>query len=699
MKKYITSILLIMSVFVVHGQKNQLLINIENAKEQNISFENISSAIVETSILPQNDYLSKHFVKPNEVRFFDYIPTRIQIGSAIRCQLPIGNKNEKLELIEVPDSFYDYVVTTSSGESFLANKNIKHYRGMIEGDSTSIVALSFNGSEIRGFISNRNGNYNIGLNKQLGKHVLYNTNNLKSTSKFECDTYDDYSDVYDPQMLLQEYRASNIVSSYKYVRLYIETEFDMYQWEMDLSGVEAVVTNIFNQVATIYQNEGISICLSEIHVWTTVDPYTETEPVPLLNQFQNYRTSINGDLGQLLSYKTNTVGGKTVKQGKAAGFNGLHSSSVRDKLSFAMLEPFNIPAFPNYSWNVNVMAHEFGHLFGSPHTHACVWNGNNTAIDGCANVEGTCSKPYLPSSGGTIMSYCQNVENIGINFSYGFGTQPGNVIRNSVATATGLNTITITGPEIVTTTGKTYTLNNSTASSWSCSSNLQIISSSVNSVTVKSKYDGLGWIKAVVNIGLVKPTITHEVWSGKPIIERIDGPNRTPNGQYATFRAIYNNMCSPTSFQWTLNPLNGNSVYGATTSVLDVAFYNAGSYQLVVRASNECGMGEYTTSGVNVYNANGRSYIAYPNPASQTLYVDFTSIGEQPVQTFSSTAVQQKHYDVRLFNLQGSLVRTARSAGERISLDVSGLPGGNYFLHIYDGKGEKPVVQQVIVSH
>lgn len=65
MKKYITSILLIMSVFVVHGQKNQLLINIENAKEQNISFENISSAIVETSILPQNDYLSKHFVKPN----------------------------------------------------------------------------------------------------------------------------------------------------------------------------------------------------------------------------------------------------------------------------------------------------------------------------------------------------------------------------------------------------------------------------------------------------------------------------------------------------------------------------------------------------------------------------------------------------------------------------------------------------------
>lgn len=146
MKKYITSILLIMSVLVVHGQKNQLSVNIENAKEQNISFENISSAVVETSILSQNDYLSEHFVKPNEVRFFDYIPSRIQVGSAIRCQLPIGNKNEELELIEVPDSFYDYVVTTSSGESFLANRNIKHYRGIVKGDSTSMVALSFNGS-------------------------------------------------------------------------------------------------------------------------------------------------------------------------------------------------------------------------------------------------------------------------------------------------------------------------------------------------------------------------------------------------------------------------------------------------------------------------------------------------------------------------------------------------------------------------
>jgi hypothetical protein len=82
-----------------------------------------------------------------------------------------------------------------------------------------------------------------------------------------------------------------------------------------------------------------------------------------------------------------------------------------------------------------VSTHELGHLWGSRHTHACVWNGNNTAIDGCSgSTEGSCSLPGYPSQGGTIMSYC-HLQSVGINFNEGFGPQPGNVIRNSVANA------------------------------------------------------------------------------------------------------------------------------------------------------------------------------------------------------------------------------------------------------------------------
>ncbi len=78
-------------------------------------------------------------------------------------------------------------------------------------------------------------------------------------------------------------------------------------------------------------------------------------------------------------------------------------------------------------------------LFGSQHTHACVWNGNKTAIDGCYNIEGSCPNPGIPSpqQGGTIMSYC-HLTNAGIKFSNGFGLQPGNVIRSKVAAASCL---------------------------------------------------------------------------------------------------------------------------------------------------------------------------------------------------------------------------------------------------------------------
>src|SRR5690606_21482823 len=96
--------------------------------------------------------------------------------------------------------------------------------------------------------------------------------------------------------------------------------------------------------------------------------------------------------------------------------------------------------------------HEMGHNLGSPHTHACAWNGNNTAIDGCGPTagysEGSCPMAPLPTNGGTIMSYCHLVSGVGINFNNGFGPQPGDLIRDKYNTAT-CNTGTCSPPACV----------------------------------------------------------------------------------------------------------------------------------------------------------------------------------------------------------------------------------------------------------
>ena len=130
---------------------------------------------------------------------------------------------------------------------------------------------------------------------------------------------------------------------------------------------------------------------------------------------------------------------------------------------------------PTYSWTVEVITHELGHLMGSPHTHACVWNGNNTAIDNCASsAQGSSAQGYscrttpltIPTEGGTIMSYCHLVSGVGINLSNGFGIQPANRILAAVnggsclstdCVNTCINTISSINIENVTTTSATVT--------------------------------------------------------------------------------------------------------------------------------------------------------------------------------------------------------------------------------------------------
>ena len=84
-----------------------------------------------------------------------------------------------------------------------------------------------------------------------------------------------------------------------------------------------------------------------------------------------------------------------------------------------------------WSWNPVMIAHEIGHLLGSNHTQACVWNGNNTAIDGCVSTGPTCGDAPVPAGGGTIMSYC-HLNPVGIDMSRGFHPQSAAVIRASI---------------------------------------------------------------------------------------------------------------------------------------------------------------------------------------------------------------------------------------------------------------------------
>ena len=207
--------------------------------------------------------------------------------------------------------------------------------------------------------------------------------------------------------------------------LWLEAEYDIFQKKGSLQAATDYMLGVFNNVSTLYANDNINLQLAQLYIWTTEDPYNGSDPSSNLLSFQaNRANSFTGTIAQLMTFRA--LGG-----GVAAGFSGICNTDRRSSMSVSSVYD-DYSEVPTYSWAVEVSTHEAGHLLGSRHTHACVWNSNATAIDGCAGyVEGTCALPGLPPIGGTIMSYC-HLASVGINFTQGFGPQPAQVIRSQV---------------------------------------------------------------------------------------------------------------------------------------------------------------------------------------------------------------------------------------------------------------------------
>lgn len=335
----------------------------------------------------------------------------------------------ELELVKV-DIFADGFQVTESGTGQAADVELGlHYRGIVKGNSSSIASVSVFSDGFMGLVSTGSDG-NLVLGKLEGDqpqelYIFYKDTDVLSKLELDCATPDD--GVGYTKEELKPLPSSRALSDC--VRMYFEVDYDIYLNKGGTQGATNYVTGIFNEMATLYANESINTSISEIFVWSSTSPYSSSSSSGMLSDFQGYRNGFNGDLAQLLSYQASG--------GIAAGFSGLCNSNRDNSMSFSSISS-TYAQVPTYSFTIMVVTHEFGHLFGSRHTHACVWNGNNTAIDGCAGqTEGSCSLPGYPSNGGTIMSYC-HIQSVGINFNLGFGTQPGNVIRNRVANASCL---------------------------------------------------------------------------------------------------------------------------------------------------------------------------------------------------------------------------------------------------------------------
>lgn len=440
--KYILLAITVLFMQTVFSQETSVQGNkVLTAKEENTPFNLINNVLTVSGI--HTDKKNNQNISVQAYQYDVNTLDNLNQGNAKHISIDVPVPESKgdiwtLDLIEVEPSFYDHTIEINYNEPYTGELNDrKHYRGVIRGDEgTSVVAISFYEDKMMGIISQKDiGNFNITSVNGSSTHVIYNDQKLGAQQLPPCSTSNtDYN--YNPLVLkgVKNDKSANGDC----VEIQFTTEYDIYTGNgSNVSNVVDYVEGIFNAVATLYQNENIEIALTHLHIWAATDPYTLTGSA-LLDQYQDEVSSITGDLAMLLTTR--------MDGGVAAGGGLICNSDVDLTLAASGVDiPFT--AFPGYSMTIHTVAHEFGHLLGSGHTNACLWNGNNTAIDGCWGIEGTCADPGVPSGGGTIMSYC-HLETVGVNFSLGFGTQPGNVIRNTVSSASCVSPCCITNRHI-----------------------------------------------------------------------------------------------------------------------------------------------------------------------------------------------------------------------------------------------------------
>ncbi len=127
-----------------------------------------------------------------------------------------------------------------------------------------------------------------------------------------------------------------------------------------------------------------------------------------------------------------------------------------------------------------------------------------------------------------------------------------------------------------------------------------------------------------------------------------------------------------------------------------------------VYASNACGSSSTVRKYVTVTGNGGPDTlcsVVYPNPAINILNIEINPAAVVKAKSIEQTALNAKQiktdltYDIRLYDGQGNMLRRKTTKGGKIEFNVTNLPNGIYYLHIYDGVSDKPEMRQIVVEH
>lgn len=425
---------------------------VQYASQEAQSFQNYDLFTPNTQIVPQS--IRSIATDASFLNVDETVLAQIQNDEPKFIKFKVQYKNEilwvKMQRHDIITE--DFIVRNENNEILNYNPGL-YYRGIVNGDRESLAVFNLFDESVNGVISQKNkGNVIIGQLKASSNYVIYKDSKMTVTQDFVCEVDDLQQDA---NLIPQNDIANFSSTSSNCIRLFYELTNDVYSANSSsVNDTMNWITSVHNIVASLYSGSSIPTALSDVLIWQQNDPYNGSNSNKL-SFFRDNRIAFNGDLAHLVDFPAT---------GGVAYLNSLCQES-RYAFSGASV---SFQQLPTYSWSVNVIAHEMGHSLGSPHTHACFWNSNNTAIDSCGPNNGYsvgCDNGPVPPNGGTVMSYC-HLDSTGVNLAQGFHPQVGSYMSTNIDTKSCLGTDcinscmqTIAGVSVTQTDLNSFTVN------------------------------------------------------------------------------------------------------------------------------------------------------------------------------------------------------------------------------------------------
>ncbi len=337
------------------------------------------------------------------------------------------------------------------------------------------------------------------------------------------------------------------------------------------------------------------------------------------------------------------------------------------------------------------------------------------------NVYSSPSNTQLNSSPITSNSFL--IENLAPNTTAKFYVKAlsdyGSSDNSAIVTVTTLPLPIISGSDILCSGNSTYSISSLASGytiSWSCSSNLRLLSQSGTSAVFRITSSGLGNISAGITSprGQVLNLSQRELWIGKPDVNTINLMSHS----HSLTPPITVDLNSTHSYYASLNGPNDHGdfkwmVWGGTPNHL-TGPYNIINYTLLGRSiinlsrENVCGESEYKTYiinvkdgtncpgcpdpiggfkstkvndwGMNIYKPLDGVLNLFPNPVTDNLTVSINTESIDSNRNFTKKSIQD--YEIIISNNLGIIVYENSNYQQEFSIDVKDWTKGIYYLKL-----------------